>query len=70
MFLVFQPGVDVEFNITEFFRIALGASYRLTNGINLRYKYLDDDYVEQVITVDKNALNSFNFNIGFKFGWF
>ncbi len=70
VFLVFQPGVDVEFNITEFFRIALGASYRLTNGINLRYKYLDDNYVEQVITVDKNALNSFNFNIGFKFGWF
>jgi len=70
VFLVFQPGVDVEFNITEFFRIALGASYRLTNGINLRYKYLDDNYVEQSIIVDKNALNSFNFNIGFKFGWF
>ena len=70
VFLVFQPGVDVEFNITKFFRIALGASYRLTNGINLKYKYLDENYNEQIITVDKNALNSFNFNIGFKFGWF
>ncbi len=69
-FVVFEPGVDIEFNIVKFFRVALGASYRLTNGVNLRYKYLDDNYDEQTITIDKNALNSFTFNIGFKFGWF
>jgi len=69
-FLVFEPGVDVEFNIVKFFRIAIGASYRLTNGINLRYKYLDNNFNEQIIEIDKNALNSFTFNIGFKFGWF
>lgn len=69
-FVVFEPGVDVEFNIVKFFRIALGASYRLTNGINLKYKYLDDNYNEQIVQVDKNALNSLNFQIGFKFGWF
>lgn len=70
VFLVFEPGVDIEFNIVKFFRIALGASYRLTNGVNLRYKYLDDNYDEQIIQIDKNALDSFTFNIGFKFGWF
>ncbi|MFK5856444.1 MAG: hypothetical protein QM503_09965 [Bacteroidota bacterium] len=69
-FLVFEPGVDVEFNIVKFFRIAVGASYRLTNGVNLRYKYLDNDYAEHIIQIDKNALDSFTFNIGFKFGWF
>lgn len=69
-FLVFEPGVDVEFNIVKFFRIAIGASYRLTNGINLRYKYIDNNFTEQTIVVNKNALNSFTFNIGFKFGWF
>lgn len=69
-FLVFEPGVDVEFNVVKFFRIAIGASYRLTNGINLRYKYLDNNFNEQIIEIDKNALNSFTFNIGFKFGWF
>lgn len=68
--LVLEPGVDVEFNIVKFFRLSLGASYRLTNGINLAYKYLDDQYVEHTIYVDKNALDSFTFNIGFKFGWF
>ncbi len=69
-FLVFEPGVDIEFNIVKFFRIAIGASYRLTNGIDLKYKYLDDNYAEQIITIDKNALDSFTFNVGFKFGWF
>ena len=71
-FFVFEPGVDIEFNIVKFFRVALGASYRLTNGVDLKYKYLDpnDNYNEKIITVNKNALNAFNFNIGFKFGWF
>jgi len=69
-FVVAEPGVDVEFNIVKFFRVAIGASYRFTNGVNLRYKYLDNNLQEQIITVDKNALDSFTFNIGFKFGWF
>lgn len=69
-FLVFEPGVDIEFNITTFFRVALGASYRLTSDINLRYKYLDNNYDEHIIQIDRNALNSFTFDIGFKFGWF
>ncbi len=70
VFLVAEPGVDVEFNIIKFFRISVGATYRFTNGIDLQYKYLDSDYEEQVINIDKNALNSFTFNLGFKFGWF
>lgn len=69
-FFVFEPGVDVEFNIVKFFRVGLGVSYRLTSNINLQYKYFDDANVEQVIYVPKNALNAFNYNITFKFGWF
>lgn len=69
-FFVFEPGVDLEFNIVKFFRVALGVSYRLTNGIDLQYKYFDNANVEQVIDVPSNALNAFNYNITFKFGWF
>jgi hypothetical protein len=69
-YLVIEPGIDIEFNIVKFFRLALGASYRYTNGVNLKYKYLDNNYEEQSIVVDKDALNSFTVNIGFKFGWF
>lgn len=71
VYFAFEPGVDVEFNIAKFFRIALGASYRLTDGINLRYKYLDDITGDQMdVIVDKNALNSFNVDVSLKFGWF
>ncbi len=70
VYFVFEPGVDVEFNITKFFRIALGASYRLTDGINLKYKYLNDFNDTQEISINKNALNSFNAAVSLKFGWF
>ncbi len=70
VFLVLEPGVDIEFNIVKFFKIALGASYRFTNGVNLKYKYLDNNYAEQQVVINKNALDSFTFDIGFKFGWF
>ena len=69
-FFMVQPGIEAEFNIVKFFRIAVGASYRFTDGINLRYKYFDDNNVEQTTVVDKNALNSFNANLTLKFGWF
>ena len=69
-FLVAEPGIDIEFNIIKFFRISVGASYRFTNGVNLQYKYLDPNYNEQVINIDKDALDSFSFNLSFKFGWF
>ncbi|MCF6171512.1 MAG: hypothetical protein L3J31_01260 [Bacteroidales bacterium] len=69
-FFVFQPGLEVEFNIVKFFRIALGASYRFTDGINLQYKYFDNNNVEKTVIVDSKALNAFNASITFKFGWF
>ena len=69
-FLVFEPGVDVEFNLTKFFRVALGVSYRLASDINLQYKYFDDANVEQTINIPENVLNGFNYNLCFKFGWF
>ena len=71
IYFVFEPGVDVEFNIAKFFRIALSASYRLTDGINLTYKYLEENTGETIdIIINKNALNSFNVGVSLKFGWF
>lgn len=67
--LVFEPGAEIEFNVVKFFRISLGASYRLTNGVDLQYKYYDNNNLI-IKDVSTNALDSFNFNINFKFGWF
>ena len=68
-FFVFEPGVDLEFNITKFFRIALGGSYRYTSDVYLVHKYYLDG-VEQTVKIPNNALRNFNVDISFKFGWF
>ncbi len=56
-YFVFEPGVNVELNVTNFFRIGAGASYRLTSGIN-RFGFSDSDF---------SGLNGV---ITFKFGKF
>ncbi len=70
VFLVVEPGIDIEFNIVKFFRLGVGASYRLTNGVDLRYKYIDTDYIEKETIIAKDALDSYNINLSLKFGWF
>ena len=62
VFFVFEPGVELEFNMVKFFRIAVGASYRFTNGVILNY---DVD-----MSVPANALDGYNVYLNFKFGKF
>lgn len=57
LFFVVEPGVELEFNLTRFFRAAAYASYRFTSEIEL---YETDD----------DVLNGFNFGMTFKFGKF
>ncbi len=57
MFFVVEPAVDIEFNMTRFFRLAANVSYRFTSKLNL-------------IATDEYALNGFNFGPTFKFGKF
>ncbi len=56
-YFVFEPEANAEVNITNFFRIAAGISYRLTSGIG-RAGFTDDDF---------SGLNGV---INFKFGKF
>ena len=68
-YFVFEPAVEVEVNIMKFFRISLGARYRLTNGLNLYYDYYEGDtYISE--RVDPKALDGFTFDMSLKFGWF
>lgn len=51
-YFVFEPGLHAELNVTKFFRIAAGASYRYTSGIS-RFGYSDSDFsgLQGVITL-------------------
>jgi len=71
VYFVFEPGVDLELNITKFFRIAAGASYRLTNELDMTYSYFNEQEGSMVThDIDKHALNAFNVKLALKFGIF
>jgi hypothetical protein len=56
-FLVVEPGIEMEMNLTRFFRFSMGAYYRYTSEIEL-------------LNTDKDVLNGFSFGVNFKFGKF
>ncbi len=71
IYFVFEPGAELELNIAKFFRIAVGASYRLTNKLDMSYTYFSEPWGEVItIPIDKHALNAFNVKLALKFGIF
>ncbi len=56
-FLVFEPAVEVEFNLTKFLRTAASVSYRFTSDIEL-------------YDTDENVLNGLTMGLVFKLGKF
>lgn len=57
VFFVFEPGIELEFNLARFFRMAATVSYRLTSDIEL-------------YATDEDALRGLHFGMVFKFGKF
>ena len=57
VFLLVEPGVELEINVLKFFRIAFGISYRFTNKIDL-------------YDTPSDALTGFTTGISLKFGKF
>ncbi len=55
VFFVLEPSVELEFNLTRWFRTAAYASYRFTSDIEIYQK-------------DADVLDGFNFGMTFKFG--
>ncbi len=54
---VFEPGVELEFNLAKYFRMAASATYRFTSDVDL-------------LATDTDALQGFQFGLTFKFGKF
>jgi len=69
-YFIFQPGVEMEINIVKFFRLALGVSYKITSGVDLQYKYFDDNNQIQTININRKAMDGLVATLTFKFGMF
>ena len=57
VFWVIEPAVELEFNLTRYFRLAATGSYRLTSNINM-------------LNTNPDILNGFTAGLIFKFGKF
>lgn len=57
VFLVAEPGVMLELNLLKFMRISGGASYRITDGVDIE-------------GMSNNALDGINYDVSLKFGIF
>lgn len=70
-FFVFEPGVELEFNIIRWMRVALVGSYRFTSDVKLKYKdrFIPVDYAGTSIA-PTDLLRSFNVGLIMKFGKF
>ncbi len=70
-FFVVEPGIELELNITRFFRLAAGVSYRFASDVKLTsYNSLSSGLYQETIILDDDDMNSLNFKLAFKFGKF
>ena len=58
-FFIFSPGLELQFNITKSYRMALGLDYRLTSKI-------DSFFLENLVSPE--APRGFSVHLVFKFG--
>lgn len=61
-FIIIQPGIEAELNVTRFFRFALGGYYRYTSNIDIDSNF--EYYVPQ------DVLRGFSMGVALKFGKF
>jgi hypothetical protein len=60
-FMVIEPGVEVELNVTRFFRFCVGAYYRYTSDVDIQ---------DPLFNVEKDVLRGFSGGVTVKFGKF
>lgn len=60
-FMVIEPGVEIELNITRFFRFCIGGYYRYTSDVDIE---------DPQFSVPSGILKGFSGGVTFKFGRF
>lgn len=61
-FMLIQPGAELELNVTRFFRIGLGATYRFPTDFNAT--------TTETPELSPQDLKGFSYSLSFKFGRF
>jgi hypothetical protein len=61
-FMVIEPGIEVEMNVTRFFRFCVGVTYRYTTDVD----FLEEQYAD----ISSDVLRGISGGVTFKFGKF
>jgi hypothetical protein len=61
-FMIIEPGIEVELNVTRFFRFSIGTHYRYTTGVDIE----GIDYCD----IPSDIFQGFSGGVSFKFGRF
>jgi hypothetical protein len=60
-FMVIEPGVEIELNVTHFFRFCIGGYYRYTSDVDIQ---------DPQFEIQSDILRGFSGGVTFKFGRF
>ena len=70
VFFVGEVGMEIEFNLVKFFRLAMFGNYRWTPVLNMKPMYGLEEPSPEGYRVSGNALNGWSAGVRFKFGSF
>ena len=68
---VLTPELEVEMNITNWFKFNMGIGYRFVSGLDETYTVKSDNgIITEVPYFESDEMNSLTFSMGFLFGWY
>ena len=67
---VVTPQVDVEMNITYWFKFKLSVGYQFVSSQSINYKVIENGTVVEKELFNTKSLSSPSVSMGFVFGWF
>ena len=70
VFFVGEVGMEIEFNLVKFFRLAMFGTYRWTPVLNMKSMYGLEEPSPEGYTVSGDALNGWSAGVRLKFGSF
>ncbi len=67
---VFTPQVDLEINLTEWFKFRVSGGYQFVSNEILNYQQIGDNGIIEKELLNSSDFSTPTFSLGFVFGWF
>ena len=68
--LILSPQVDLEMNLTNWFKFRISAGYQYVNDASVKVKVMDGGKIVEKEVFNASSYSTPTFSMGFVFGWF